>query len=193
DDADVAAQAVIAVGHRGHEPFVLADDELLVLVLGERGEDPGLGGARVREEIVHARVLQGLDEQHAAGAGDGLAHWRPSLSAQLFGAPRPAGAPAPRRPAARTLPRLALRQLGPRRLERLARDLVGGSGPGRRVRRLVAHEAAVALAVEQREDLLERHAALSGRQPVQRLARLEPGAGHVAVLEIRDLAERDVV
>src|SRR5262249_2505670 len=75
------------------------------------------------------------------------------------------------------------RPLGQRRLERLARDLVGGSGPGRRVRRLVAHEAAVALAVEQREDLLEWHAAPSGRKPVQRLTRLEPGAGHVAVLE----------
>src|SRR5262249_37870830 len=102
DDADVAAQTVIAVGHRGHEPFVLADDELLVLVLGERGEDPSLGGARVREEIVHARVLQGLDEQHAAGAGDGLAHWGPLSQLQIFGAPRPAGVPAPRRPTART-------------------------------------------------------------------------------------------
>src|SRR5215470_14400289 len=101
--------------------------------------------------------------------------------------------PQPRDGPQRALPRLALRQLGPRRLERLARDLVGGPGPGRRVRRLVAHEAAVALAVEQREDLLERHAAPPGRQAVERLARLEPGARHVAVLEIRDLAERDVV
>ena len=43
DDADLAADAVIAVGHRRHEPLVLADDELLVLVLGERREDAGLG------------------------------------------------------------------------------------------------------------------------------------------------------
>jgi len=33
---------VIAVGHRRHEPLVLADDELLILILGEGREDPGL-------------------------------------------------------------------------------------------------------------------------------------------------------
>jgi hypothetical protein len=36
----LAAHPVIAVGHRRHEPLVLADDELLILVLGEGGEDP---------------------------------------------------------------------------------------------------------------------------------------------------------
>src|SRR6267142_1619485 len=77
-------------------------------------------------------------------------------------------------------------------LECVARDLVGGTAPGRRFPRLVAHESAIALAVEQREDLLERHAPPPGRQPVERLAGLEPGARHVAVLEVRDLAERHV-
>ena len=77
DDAHLAAGPVIAVGHCRHEPLVLADDELLVLVLGEGREDPGLGGARIGEEILHARVLQGLHEQHAAGAGDGLSHGDP--------------------------------------------------------------------------------------------------------------------
>src|SRR5262249_45309715 len=80
DDADLAADTVVAVGHRRYEPFVLADDELLVLVLGEGREDAGLGGSGVREEIIDPRVLQGLDEQHAAGAGDRLAHVSPFLS-----------------------------------------------------------------------------------------------------------------
>src|SRR5438067_3303307 len=84
-------------------------------------------------------------------------------------------------------------QLRACRLERLACDLVGGPRPRRRVRRLVAHESAIALPVEQREDLLERHTAPSGRQAIERLAGLEPGAWHVAVLDVRDLAERDVV
>src|SRR2546425_9750791 len=53
---------------------VLADHEPLVAVLGERREDPGLRGTRVREEVLDARVLQGLEEQHSAGPGDGLAH-----------------------------------------------------------------------------------------------------------------------
>src|SRR6267142_1416762 len=80
-----------------------------------------------------------------------------------------------------------------RRLERLARDFVGGPRPRRGIRRLVAHEPAISLPVEEREDLLERHAAAAGRQPVERLAGLEPGARHVAVLDERDLAERHVV
>src|SRR5262249_60506446 len=54
-------------------------------------------------------------------------------------------------------------------------------------------EPAIALAIEQREYLLERYAARCGRQPVQRLAGLESGARHVAVLEVRDLAECDIV
>jgi len=74
DHADLAAQAVIAVGHRRHEPLVLADHEPLLFGLGQRREDPGLRGARVREEVLHARVLEGLQEQHPARAGDRLAH-----------------------------------------------------------------------------------------------------------------------
>src|SRR3989454_4520447 len=77
DDADLAADPVVPVRHRGDEPFVLADHEPLVAVLGERREDPGLRGPRVREEVLDARVLQGLEEQHSAGAGDGLAHGLP--------------------------------------------------------------------------------------------------------------------
>ena len=76
DDADLAAQAVIAIGHRGHEPLVLADDQAVFLGFGQRGEDSRLRGARVREEIFHARVLEGLQQQHPARARDGLAHGR---------------------------------------------------------------------------------------------------------------------
>src|SRR5207245_10821135 len=94
-DTHLAADAVIAVGHRRHEPFMLADDELLVLVLGEGREDPGLGGAWIREEIIDPGVFQGLDEQHAAGTGDGLAHALTLCPVSLGGAPRPAG-PQPR-------------------------------------------------------------------------------------------------
>jgi len=74
DDADLAAEAVVAVGHRRHEPLVLADHEPLLFALGERREDPGLRGAGIREQVLDPRVLQGLEQQHAAGAGDRLAH-----------------------------------------------------------------------------------------------------------------------
>src|SRR4029450_13291502 len=95
DDADLAADAMVAVGHRRHGALVLTDDELLVLVLGEGRKDTGPGGAGGREEIIDPRVLQGLDEQHAAGAGDGLAHESPSLpSDQRRGLNEPAIAPA---------------------------------------------------------------------------------------------------
>ncbi len=112
DDADLAADPVVAVGHRRHKPLVLADDELLVIVLRERREDPGLRGARIREEIVDPRVLQGLDQQHPAGAGHGLAHGLPfcRISERLVdtrGSPRAPRA-RPRRPGAPTPPGSAL-------------------------------------------------------------------------------------
>src|SRR4030095_3714283 len=84
----------------------------------------------------------------------------------------------------------ASRQLRARGLERLTRDVFRRARPGRRIRRLVAHEPAIALAVQEREDLLEGHAAAPRRQPVERLAGLEPGARHVAVLDVRDLPRR---
>jgi hypothetical protein len=71
---ELAADPVVAVGHRRHQSLVLAHDELLVVVLGQGGEDAGLGRARVREEVVDARVLERLDQQHAAGTRDRLAH-----------------------------------------------------------------------------------------------------------------------
>jgi hypothetical protein len=77
DDADLAAHAVIAVRHRGHEPLVLGHHEALIAVLGKRREDARLRRARIGEEILDPRVLQGLDQQHPAGARDGLAHGRP--------------------------------------------------------------------------------------------------------------------
>src|SRR5213594_1695352 len=80
-----------------------------------------------------------------------------------------------------------------RRLERLACDLVGRTRPRRRVRRLIAHEPAIALPVQELEDFLEGYAAPAGRQPIERLAGLEPGARNVAVLHVRDLGERHVV
>ena len=112
DDADLAADPVVAVGHRRHEPLVLADDELLVLVLRERREDPGLRGARIREEIVDPRVLQGLDQQHPAGAGHGLAHRLPlhrisERTVDTRASPRAPHA-RPRRPGAPTPPGSAL-------------------------------------------------------------------------------------
>jgi hypothetical protein len=76
DDPDLAADPMIAVGHRGHQPFVLADHEALIAVLGQRREDARLRGAGIREKVFDARVLQGLEQQHSAGAGDGLAHGR---------------------------------------------------------------------------------------------------------------------
>ena len=45
DDADLAADAVVAVGHRGHQPLVLADHQAVVAVLGDGREEPGLRGA----------------------------------------------------------------------------------------------------------------------------------------------------
>ena len=77
DDADLAADAVVAVGHRGHQPLVLADHQPVVAILGDGREEAGLRGARVGEQVLHARVLQGLEEEHPAGAGDGLAHGLP--------------------------------------------------------------------------------------------------------------------
>ena len=77
DDADLAAHAVVAVGHRRHQSLVLAHHEPLIAVLGERREDPGLRGAGVREQILDARVLQRLEEQHPARSRDGLAHGSP--------------------------------------------------------------------------------------------------------------------
>src|SRR5437870_13063712 len=59
-------------------------------------------------------------------------------------------------------------ELPARRLARLARDLVAGPRPRRRVRRLIAHEPAIALPIEQPENLLEHYAAPNGRQPVDR-------------------------
>src|SRR5881398_2701244 len=57
-------------------------------------------------------------------------------------------------------------QAGARGGERLARDLLRGARPRRGIRRLVAQEAAVALEVEEREDLAEGHDALARGQPV---------------------------
>src|SRR2546428_8286647 len=62
---------------------MLADHETLIAILGERGEDPGLRGARVREEIFDARVLQRLEQQHPAGAGNGLSHRLPRCQTLL--------------------------------------------------------------------------------------------------------------
>src|SRR5512145_464574 len=76
-------------------------------------------------------------------------------------------------------------QVRARRLERLACDLVGRTRPRRRIRRLVAHEPAIALAVQEPEDFFERNASPAGRQPVERLAGLEPGPRNVAVLHVR--------
>src|SRR5258705_13619739 len=84
-------------------------------------------------------------------------------------------------------------QVRARRFERLARALVGRTRPRRRIWRLVAHEPAIALPAQEPEDFLEGNASAAGRQPIQRLAGLEPGARHVAVLDVRDLAERHVV
>src|SRR5439155_1904849 len=98
DDTDLAADAVIAVGHRGHESFVLADDELLVAVLGQCREDPGLCGARIREEILDPRVLEGLDQQHAAGARDRLAHGLPRGEVPVAWALYQEAGPGSRRP-----------------------------------------------------------------------------------------------
>jgi hypothetical protein len=50
----------MVVSHRRHQPFVLADDEPLVTILGQSRKDPGLGRTRVREEILDTRVFQGL-------------------------------------------------------------------------------------------------------------------------------------
>jgi hypothetical protein len=74
DDPELAADPVIAVGHRRHQPLVLAHDESLVVGLGQRREDAGLRRARIREQVLDARVLERLQEQHPAGAGDRLAH-----------------------------------------------------------------------------------------------------------------------
>jgi hypothetical protein len=86
DHTDLAAEAVIAVGHRRHQPLVLADDQLLIAVLGQRREDAGLGRAGVREEVFDPGVLEGLDEQHPAGPGNRLAHWSPRRSTILLDA-----------------------------------------------------------------------------------------------------------
>src|ERR1700730_3377354 len=83
DDAALAGQAVIAVGHRRDQPFVLADHQPLIAILGDGREDPGLRGARVREEVLDPRVLQGLEEQHPARAGDGLSHGLPRCHSWL--------------------------------------------------------------------------------------------------------------
>ncbi len=77
DHADLAADAVVAVGHRGDQALVLADHQPVISILGDGGEEAGLRGPRVGEEILHTRVLERLEEQHAAGAGDGLAHGWP--------------------------------------------------------------------------------------------------------------------
>jgi hypothetical protein len=71
---------VIAVGHGGDETLVLAHHEPRVAGLGQRREDAGLRRARIREQIVDARVFEGLDEEHAAGAGDGLSHGISSMA-----------------------------------------------------------------------------------------------------------------
>src|SRR5262249_47581168 len=77
DDADLAAEPVIAIGHRRHEPLVLGDDEALVAILGERREDARLRRARIGDTIFDPPVLPGLEQQHPRRAGDGLAHGRP--------------------------------------------------------------------------------------------------------------------
>src|SRR5262245_39900204 len=74
----------------------------------------------------------------------------------------------------------ASRQLRPRGLERLARDVFRRARPGRRIRRLVAHEPPIALAVQEREDLLEGHAAAARRpRPGGGRSGAWPGSGPV--------------
>jgi hypothetical protein len=82
DDPDLATDPVVAVGHRRHEPFVLAHHQPLIAILGESREDPGLRRTWVREEILDPRILQDLDQQHPAGAGNSLAHDLPRLSSR---------------------------------------------------------------------------------------------------------------
>src|SRR5438046_698745 len=84
-------------------------------------------------------------------------------------------------------------QAGGRGVERFARDLLGGARPRRGVRRLVAQEAAVALEVEEREELAEGHDALARGQPIHELPGLEAAPRHVAELHVGDLAEADVL
>ena len=57
--------AVVAVGHRRDRPFVLADHEPLITILGHRREDPRVRGAWAGEEMLAPPVLQGLEQQHA--------------------------------------------------------------------------------------------------------------------------------
>ena len=71
---DLAAHPVIAVGHGGDEALVLGHHQPRLAGLGQRREDAGLSRARIGEQVVYPRVLEGLDEEHAAGAGDGLSH-----------------------------------------------------------------------------------------------------------------------
>src|SRR5438046_1184791 len=89
--------------------------------------------------------------------------------------------------------RTLARQAGARGVERFARDLLGGARPRRGVRRLVAQEAAVALEVEEREELAEGHDALARGQPIHELPGLEAAPRHVAELHVGDLAEADVL
>src|SRR5262249_55301982 len=102
DHAHLAADAVVAVGHRGHEAFVLADDQAVVAILGDRGEQAGLRGARVGEQILHARVLERLEEQHPAGAGVRLAHDLVGLAARRWRPGRSVGPPPPTQYTSRT-------------------------------------------------------------------------------------------
>src|SRR5207245_2622524 len=84
------------------------------------------------------------------------------------------------------------RQDGARGLERLARHVVRRAGPRGRVRRLVAHEAAVTRRLDPHEELLERDHAAARREPVGGLPGLD-ARGDVAVLNVDDLVAADVL
>src|SRR5215471_17106030 len=85
------------------------------------------------------------------------------------------------------------RQDGAGRREGLAGHLHGRPGPRGGIGRLVAHRTRVAPGGDRREEFLERDSTLAGREPIQRLARLEAGLRHVAVLDVRDLRRGHVV
>src|SRR5262249_24093960 len=87
----------IAVGHGRHQPLVLAHDQPLIAVLGDGRKDARLGRARIGGEVLHAGVLQRLEEQHHARARDGLSPGVPR--SRLSGAARSRYAGSAYRPA----------------------------------------------------------------------------------------------